>query len=604
MPLTKPWPLEIPSATDPDRWSRAWAELLMDRRHVGTARVLMETVGVPEGVVDATGRPLADILLGRMGHEYGPARDARGVDRNTGAFHGQDDEEQLLAALLQVNPLSPVAMVGFQADMTMVQALLHSGADRVLASLVSHPQFPPPAVWQGWQSEFSSDDTGKNKLPWLHFLASTSRMELLDLLLSCPGVDPNQKDKLGRTALFYARSTRAVMALVKAGVDPAVQGKDGRNLVSSWAFMGVSEDLIGDWSARIPALASDPEGMLLSKVVHTLTRSLTSITHWSGGKHVGLQLPDIDWQAWGTRTMPLPVGPVTRDALMINHIVLGVTGTKGTTEQERMVEGLDPSHAWMHALGMSAFSRLLPHVPVDADGSALPAALYLAHTFCVEDLRNPGEHSLRWYRHHNLSPELFAPLVDWADRWEKSLGATPQEALVSVVGRMAPWIPAFNRSGAARRNLIEKETHHRLRALPRRALQDMWEDPGLESFWVKALRSPMVTPIVLPALLESGSLPMDRATSRMVSALYSACVTAALVAPGRQSNQLRDLLDQQHPWLAENDDIRHARPNSPVRELDDGARIQAMLSKTRLEKKLAAVAVPDEATAVLPKRRL
>ena len=85
------------------------------------------------------------------------------------------------------------------------------------------------------------------RLPWLHAAARAWQDSLLEALLDY-GLNPNQVDAKGQTALFHARTHRAVKALLAAGANPSVLDKDGRNAIQAC------------WSLTPPILLPVPSG--------------------------------------------------------------------------------------------------------------------------------------------------------------------------------------------------------------------------------------------------------------------------------------------------------------------------------------------------------
>jgi len=70
-------------------------------------------------------------------------------------------------------------------------------------------------------------------IPWPNIWAQYGRTDMLKAWLDT-GVDPDQKDNSGETALFHAKTTAEVLTLLKAGANPLVLDRQKRTLVDYW----------------------------------------------------------------------------------------------------------------------------------------------------------------------------------------------------------------------------------------------------------------------------------------------------------------------------------------------------------------------------------
>ena len=73
----------------------------------------------------------------------------------------------------------------------------------------------------------------RQELPWLHAAALAWQDTLLESLIDY-GLDVNQTTRQGQTPLFFARTERAVRALIAAGANPLHQDKHGRTALQNW----------------------------------------------------------------------------------------------------------------------------------------------------------------------------------------------------------------------------------------------------------------------------------------------------------------------------------------------------------------------------------
>ena len=97
-------------------------------------------------------------------------------------------------------------------------------------------------------------------LPWLHAAARGWHDSMLEALLDY-GLDPNARDTKGQTALFHARTPRAIKALLQAGADPTLVDKNKRSALQAWKQANdlparhSAEDLESVLEAVMPAAA-------------------------------------------------------------------------------------------------------------------------------------------------------------------------------------------------------------------------------------------------------------------------------------------------------------------------------------------------------------
>lgn len=242
-------------------------------------------LAMQEGVIDAA-------MLAQQGHGWaaawlnGQQRRARDTSdvrhqpwRVARGTRGQLDPHQLpprLAACRADDPDAGWAAV-FQAFLAQgldpfgpLSGLLAEQPDGLGAAvamnvpalvdlLAQQPQRPPAAALDARRAPAVFG--ARQELPWLHASALGWQDSLLEALLDY-GLNPNQTDRLGKTALFYARTERAVRALLARGADPQARDVRGRSVVQEWVQTKASfpdrghknlAPLLADPSLRGPA---------------------------------------------------------------------------------------------------------------------------------------------------------------------------------------------------------------------------------------------------------------------------------------------------------------------------------------------------------------
>lgn len=113
----------------------------------------------------------------------------------------------------------------------------------------------------------------RQELPWLHAAALAWQDTLLEALIDY-GLDVNQANRQGQTPLFFARTERAVQALIAAGANPLHQDKHGRTALQNWEQ--VKEFPWGADAKKLSAAvgeAGQSQEVMASKVVLYVAKS-------------------------------------------------------------------------------------------------------------------------------------------------------------------------------------------------------------------------------------------------------------------------------------------------------------------------------------------
>ena len=118
----------------------------------------------------------------------------------------------------------------------------------VARHVLEHPQGPDAKTVAGMMSEVAMDNTANrtkaNRLPWLHAYVARNTTGMVDLLLG-HGLGVNQKDRRGRTPLFYARTPEMVRCLVEAGASTTLSDDQDIAIATFWSTRSISEESLG-----------------------------------------------------------------------------------------------------------------------------------------------------------------------------------------------------------------------------------------------------------------------------------------------------------------------------------------------------------------------
>jgi hypothetical protein len=617
-----PWP--VPVEASPRALGQYWFHALFAETPAHLM-ALMQKSGIPKGVNPDTGEALVNAVFHRHFVRPDAAILALPVTEPRSRVSvekmrlGQLDWEHLSAfeavpaALVVTNdngPLHPVTVV--DTPFTHLESCLHAGFDCLASYFFHHTDAPEAKVWQGWVSLYGAGGGNKgHRLPWLHFLAQTTRTSLLDVMVNLPGVDINQKDRVGRSPLFYARSTAAVEILVDAGADITLKGKDGQDVLSTWASLGVSAGVRDAMEARLGADQSgfDQDAIFVRgfsrSVVEHMTAGFGHYTH-PGGQFQGLE---TDRENLKSVVFDHAINGKVHPLLAVDLFALGFFEAKQATEHKALQSTYHSgpsyssnSNAWLPAInGLSALAPGAGILPPQTSG--FPAAMFVRHLLASsrEEVKNAWggtEVAKGW----TPTPEVQGFL----DAWEGSLGTTPEEKLVSMGILLDEWSSVFHRTGPVTRLAVDAEFGQRINALPKGTLAALWANTsGLDPvrhalFWDKTLRNPVLAPILLERLIgESvkvwGRVPHDgeQVTPEQVAALYSALTTRWVLLSGKKEWALNGAEKKEKPlitksledwtsngveWRANAEDYKWAR-DKRLQNLDFG----------RLEKKVAFV---------------
>lgn len=639
-----PWP--VPVEASPRALGQYWFHALFAETPAHLL-ALMQKSGIPKGVNPDTGEALVNAVFRR--HFFRPdsallslpvteSRSRVSVEKMR---LGQIDWENLSAfeavpaALVVTNDNGPLhSLTVADTSFTHLEGCLHAGFDGLASYFFHHTDAPAAKVWQGWVSLHGAGGGNKgHRLPWLHFLAQTTRTPLLDLMASLPGVDINQKDRAGRSPLFYANSALAVEILVAAGADITLKGKDGQDVLSTWASLGVNAKVRDAMEA---SLGADQPGFdqdaifvrgLSRSVVEYMTAGFGHYTHPHGQfKGVGKKPDNL-----GSVVFDHAISGKTHSLLAADLFALGFFEAKKAPEHKalQLTYNSGPSYSsnsstWNPAI--DGFSAMVPEPDIfPPKTSGFPAAMFVRHLLAssrkeVTNAWGGTDVAKGW----TPTPEVQGFL----DAWEGSLGTTPEEKLVSTGILFDAWSSVFHRTGPVTRLAVEAEFGQRISALPKGAFAALWAntqglDPARHAlFWDKTLRNPVVAPMLLERLIgESakvwGRMPHDEpgVTSGQVAALYSALTTRWVTLSGKSSwsldaweksekpvvqKVLNDWTSSGVEWRANAEDYKWAR-DKRLQDIDFGLAIQAAVTRGRLEKKVAA---PDPAPATpAPGRR-
>ncbi len=115
-------------------------------------------------------------------------------------------------------------------------ALYKNDRATILASVLARPDAPSAKAMEALRTA--------SGLPWLHAAAECLSDETLKVLLD-HGLDPCQRDDLGRTALFHCRRPSSVTLLLDAGSDASLTDNRGRNCWLEWEGRDAGTQMLG-----------------------------------------------------------------------------------------------------------------------------------------------------------------------------------------------------------------------------------------------------------------------------------------------------------------------------------------------------------------------
>ena len=283
------WSLAFAGATPPAALGMALQNGLIDRTDfeehapVWLSTWLSGTVARMTDAYDLTHRPWRQ--FSGAGRE-GQSQQTQNLPARLDAIKAGTEEAGLLSLfqgfVLNGWPLDrPVENVHWAN--TLLEAAVGMNVPSVIDWVKQQPNAPSAkALDQQWAPVGILGE--RQRLPWLHMAALAWQDTLLEALLDY-GLDPNHLTQKGESPLFFARTERAVKALLAAGANPALTDKIGVNAAHHW------EKASFPWGQSAKALgelmgeqAADPSVVSLQLLTYLekgpLTCNQNALEHW------------------------------------------------------------------------------------------------------------------------------------------------------------------------------------------------------------------------------------------------------------------------------------------------------------------------------------
>ena len=514
------------------------------------------------------------------------------------------DTEKVTLALVEVHGFDPMADLLPDADgpTALLPLCVHGGLDSLAAHLFSLDNAPAPAVWQAW-----TVPEGKLRVPLLHRLAGTERTGLLAFLCGRPGVDLNQKDTKGKTALFHARSEQAVQALVEAGADVTLTDREGRDLLAAWATARIPEKNLAAMKKVLLAASTtfDADQAFLQEVAAKAAHAtFAALNAWHYTGRDKWAEPVADWARLGARRFVRVVGTETLTLTAADVFALAVLETQDKDDIKALhVAATNARHANGLQAIVSVLNLLLPHQPPPVhDGSGMDEATALLVVGFLPE-----------YKDKSL------PVRHWSEQWRAGFS----DDLIRLSGTTAllqRWNPVLNRTGQVTKAAQEGLFQNVLSRFPPAQLTQIWSDGTDEGFWQIALRHPVLSVKTMDHWFATVQ-PVQpdpfgpRVTDARRAALYSALTTRWVLIeneiyryraenPHRKAIEkiLVHWLDTAVPWVAHAEDYKWGKSAPRFDNAAHAQRIQAMVNRGRLDRKVASL--EEEAPPPPTRKRL
>lgn len=619
--LLSPWPLE--QINDSYNFGRFW-HIALKREDLSLARALMEKTGVPQGLNPYTEKPWIESLIDRSFLQVLPSIESQKPDLSAidkAKEMGLSDMEAIVFSFYKADNLSPDAIFG-EKEFFLLEACLHSGWDFMTLDILSHEKSPKPDIWQGWTSNYGSVNNGASgsKMPWLHFLAQTNRHPVLSAMYSMPNVDINQKDRLGRTPIFYANNVQSLKILLSKNPDLDLKGKDGQDLISTWSSLGISPDLVGEMQISLPnnQVVFDMDQAHLNTLAKEILDNMVYRNNWSTPNQ-SYSIPSLNWKDLNQKSFSRVVGQKDLILDSAEMLSLNLLETKTDEELKALLNVADKNSLKPWEMLIEVYEKILPTQKSSSDQGFL-TSLVLSH------LLNTGASKVNKGNHYTSGqgPELAGPISDWCQSWELTLGSNNLERLMKTKEQFSIWLPSLNRTGPVTKMISEKEWGKRLSHLTKQDYVQFWNQNTLnerecQNFWSETLRLPVLGPLLLKVLLENfDKLTFENTSEEQQASLYSAATTLWNSYKGKnewQMNQkakedfkkitrwINQWLDAGIPWKALAEDYKWAKgPNNLIKD-PMGERLIASVQKGRLTRKITDIE-PEAKASSTPRRRL
>jgi hypothetical protein len=520
-----------------------WAHAITSAPPAGLI-ALMQSMGVPRGL-SPDGESFAGLFARRFFPEAGSfallpepplATLPAGLAGSPLDWTVLPPAEAVLAGLLEANTqtLADTFVVSNQSR-TFLEAAFQAGFETLAAHFVlTHPTATPGLD----KLSFVAPHVGsRSRLPWFHAQVEASRTALLGVLVTHAGVDINQADALGRTALFYAETPQIVSLLLGHGLDATLHAKDHQDAASFWHTRKIPAQARAAMEALLPGTI-DPDWSILQDL------SVTMIDAMVAGifQQAPYQPPALNWGHLATRSFARPFGAQTVVLSALDACALSFLAPREAPVVQILLRARDDYRSGNRSARPSdkfwgdfvpVFSSLVAKAsPLPPQTSGFPSALVLRHLVASYTSSGLPEVPVDI---HNRDVPGFIPtptLQAFLDAWETSLGATAGERLVSFVLQSDLWRDVTGNGNAVGRLLVEEEFHRRLRALPPGALPALWNNTNAmlpadhARFWTIALRNDAFSAHLLDVLLVEcpGGVPHQGAgiAPLQVADLYAA----------------------------------------------------------------------------------
>jgi hypothetical protein len=267
---TAPWTLPVPEKSE----TGPWADLLLKMPPRELLSLFVD-IGVPRAGVtpapvhlQALKAPFLTLFLAGITYDW-QDNQIRNQAFSAGKIPRALSPEAI-SVLHEVSPAEAVAgafLLHGEAPWgsdTETLSLLDQAFSRdwqsIARHVLEHPQGPDAKTVAGMMSEEAMDNsahrTKANRLPWLHAYVACNTTGMVDLLIG-HGLDVDQKDRWGRTPLFYARTHEMVRYLVEAGANTTLSDDQDIAIATFWSTRAIAEEALPLMSEALGGISED-----------------------------------------------------------------------------------------------------------------------------------------------------------------------------------------------------------------------------------------------------------------------------------------------------------------------------------------------------------
>ena len=519
------------------------------------------------------------------------------------------DEELIFLAFQKLEQHSPLEKFNNLA-LNWFELALHAGYDELAKEMFSHPEFPEPKVWQSWVSS-TTPKVGKNiKLPWLHFLASTSRVDIVKQLCLQKNIDINQLDRLGRSPIFYVNSEKMLKTLLEFNPDVTIKGKDKQGIIESWTYLGVSNEELQKMKILISkdvGIQEDVQKVELNQLSNIIIKDINGNKGYIQNT-LERNIPEINWSTMHQKRIDKVIGGEvyslsSMDWFSLNIIEMRLDNHRLSIFKKQAVKGnyyFNNATKCLRKAYQNIFSSPIPNKINALDGFFT----YLVLEHFIFDLNNAP-----YYQ-------------DWKKQFESDLIQSYGCRWIGILSLFQEMTPVFNRTGKLTQSFFEKEMRKQWSGVGKKELRELWENnlqimttDEHSKFWEKILRSPLSGGFILKEMLQANvyqKLPYEHLSQEHRAAFYAMATTLLVnYANDRLYDDdekafnllkvwVKDWLDNQVPWHAQGEDYKWANKPETLQKIEFGSEISARVQKGRLNKKITKKEDQKEGQEELP----